>query len=404
MLSANQCWWNNFSLTDSPKEGLDKVQASMEQSDFDFLPWVFITSKSQIAHNMFNVKRNHERSWKQILDRALDLAVNQLNENAMSDGRLLDQPEIVYGYRRFHPLSGIQLKLNVKFRCLKFHGKSSKSYISKYIELGAHLSAPEVREVDLKSNAIVHLILPLSGKLKEFKRFLSQFEEVCKGKDSCVLLLVLYKSASYLETITSVSQSLLKHKIRILRVHGTFNRAVALHNGVMAVNDTELVMFVDVDIHLNVDALFRVKTNTRLRSQAYFPIVFNQYDSKLTCGANSCPVDNQTPEDGNFRFFGFGIASMYKADYVSSGGFDLNIRGWGKEDVDLYSKVLKTNTTVFRAADPGIVHIYHPKICDSTLNVEQTVMCVNSKAASFASQHKLAQLYFNSRHKSNLTL
>ena len=43
--------------------------------------------------------------------------------------------------------------------------------------------------------------------------------------------------------------------------------------------------------------------------------------------------------------FGYGMASMYNSDLRSLGGFDKSIKGWGKEDVDLFDKV--SNFTSF---------------------------------------------------------
>ncbi len=36
------------------------------------------------------------------------------------------------------------------------------------------------------------------------------------------------------------------------------------------------------------------------------------------------------------------MACMYAQDYKSAGGFQLDIKGWGGEDVDLYKKHVKS--------------------------------------------------------------
>ena len=77
------------------------------------------------------------------------------------------------------------------------------------------------------------------------------------------------------------------------------------------------------------------------------------------------------------------------------GGFDLSIRGWGKEDVDLYTKFIEYEYSVFRAVDPGMTHIFHAIQCSSNLEEAQMVMCVNSKAASYASRRLLANSIYS---------
>ena len=40
------------------------------------------------------------------------------------------------------------------------------------------------------------------------------------------------------------------------------------------------------------------------------------------------------------------MACMYNEDYKRVGGFNLNIKGWGGEDVDLYIKHVKSDLQV----------------------------------------------------------
>ena len=135
---------------------------------------------------------------------------------------------------------------------------------------------------------------------------------------------------------------------------------------------------------------------------------------------------------GYWRQFGFGIAALYSSDFRQAGelilltccrqvdknthklakiqlvitfsafwpiqpiyfpgGFDTSIQGWGKEDVDLYGKFIESNLTIFRAADPGIVHVYHEIICDPNLPPNQLVMCLGTKSSSYASTHQVGAM------------
>lgn len=67
------------------------------------------------------------------------------------------------------------------------------------------------------------------------------------------------------------------------------------------------------------------------------------------------------------------------------------IKGWGKEDVDLFERLLKV-VQVFRAPDPGLIHIYHESNqCDQSLSPEQRRMCEGSKLNTFGSKESLAR-------------
>jgi len=93
---------------------------------------------------------------------------------------------------------------------------------------------------------------------------------------------------------------------------------------------------------------------------------------------------------GYWRQSGYGILSVYNSDFLDTGGFDLEIRGWGREDVDLVDRFIARNVSVFRVVDTGLVHIFHSISCDPSLDAAQYQMCLGSKAHSYASVKKLA--------------
>lgn len=387
-------------FADQRHKAITNRSAGKTTSAADVIPWKFMTTKYQYSHDMFSVKRNHDGARKILIIKALDYVKQYYNKNAYYIGRTIEGPKLVYGYHRNHPTKGIQLFLYIEMTYVQTRGKYMKTPAFTQVMIEQPYSTPVLQQLNSFSHKLVHLILPLSGKHEEFKRFLTRFSSVCGETKLCKLIVILSPSPQLNQTLSLIKANQYSADIQVLLGKGEFSRAQSLHQGVEAVTDEDLVMFIDVDMHYTKTAIRRVQQHTILGQQAYFPIVFSQYDSHIVCGSDSCPVFDQSQSAGQFRYFGFGITSMYKADYLGCGGFDLSIHGWGKEDVDLYSKMLKTKVEVFRAADPDLIHIYHEKICDASLTPDQMVMCINSKASSLASQHTLAKLYYKSLLKS----
>ncbi|XP_076179933.1 chondroitin sulfate synthase [Ptiloglossa arizonensis] len=403
----------------------------------EVIPWDFL-SRSEYSLADSNPRRRIHSDIKEGLEDITREVMASINACSRQRGRVVEERSALYGYRRVDSY-GADTILDLLLVYRKYRGRKVTLPVRRHVYLHQHFTGLEIREtvngketdetengqrndkslqnlfrggfLNLNFNSkeedpvtakIVHFILPLAGRHEVFQRFLQNYEEIClTSGEKTALLVVLYRHKtenSYNRTIDLIEQ--LKYKYRstsidVLPVAGVFSRARALDLGVSKLRNDDLMFFVDVDIVFTGSALYRIRANTLLGRQIYFPVVFSQYDPRIVYGdANGRDTFAIDETSGYWRQFGFGIVSLYKQDYRTVGGFDLSIRGWGKEDVDFFEKVIKSNVNIFRAADTNLVHVYHEVECSKDLSDTQLSMCMGTKADTYAGMETLAKMIY----------
>ena len=350
-----------------------------------------------------------------------------ISANARQRGRVIDYKDILYAYRRINPLHGADYMLDLLLVYRKFKGRRKMTvpvrrhaYLQQaFLEPEFHIIGPSetvgplgrsLNNVEYslsETTAMVHLILPLAGRYETFCQFMDNFEWINADRRSVgasatpdsysagdmALVIVLFTdegSAGDVDLITKrVTASLLRYphlSVSVIRMSGEFSRGAGLQKAAELLPRHSLLFFIDVDIQFTRDVLRRVRLTTALGRSAYYPIVFSLYDPSMATGSNFAAGS------GCWRNFGYGLVAVYNADFTDAGGFDLDVRGWGREDIDLVERLLARNISVFRTVDPGLVHTFHAKHCDPGLDAAQYQMCLGSKASSFASLETLSNL------------
>ncbi|XP_054714814.1 chondroitin sulfate synthase 1-like [Uloborus diversus] len=373
------------------------------------LVWDFL-SKSIYSLSSSNPKRRLE-SYQQVAVNDVVMEVMEIiNKYSKQRGRVIDFKEILYGYVRENPLFGVDYILDMLLTYRKYRGKKMTVPVRRHAYLQKTFSQLEFKEENSQNNnfpysdkTYVNIIVPLYGRSDNLKRFLTNVENIClKTQDKIRIAVILFDSDQE-DAIESkmVFEELVRkyptYDMHIIEAPGPFSRAMALEVGSKAFSLDALLFFVDVDIVLSSGVLERIRLNTIKGKRVYFPVVFSEYDPEYYDNDAELPLLSE--ERGYWRQFGYGIVSIYHSDLKQVGGFDTSIQGWGKEDVDLYSKVVRSNLTVLRAADPGIVHVFHPISCSPELEDLQYEMCWGSKLSSLASQKTLAKIILRNPQK-----
>ncbi|KAM9517749.1 chondroitin sulfate N-acetylgalactosaminyltransferase 1-like isoform 1-T4 [Salvelinus alpinus] len=257
------------------------------------------------------------------------------------------------------------------------------------------------------ANVPINIIVPLSQRADKFRHFMHNFREVCVRQDGRVHLTVVYFGKDQMNevrsTLENTSREINFKNFSLLQLNEEFSRGRGLDVGARAwKGGNVLLFFCDVDIYFTADFLNTCRLNAQPGKKVFYPVLFSQYNPTLIYGNHNHipPVEQQLvikKDTGLWRDFGFGMTCQYRSDFINIGGFDVDIKGWGGEDVHLYRKYLHSNLLVVRSPSRGLFHLWHEKRCADELPPEQYRMCMQSKAMNEASHGQLGMLFF--RHE-----
>ncbi|CAH0395777.1 unnamed protein product [Bemisia tabaci] len=160
---------------------------------------------------------------------------------------------------------------------------------------------------------LVHVVLPISNRLKTFQRFMDKFIKIGLRMDRNVLLTIVYfgdpglrKAESIVTKIISKFNSF--NNIRLVAVNETLSRVRAvevavevpwpsLHtNKVLRELDDVLLFVCDADIVFSARFLDRCRWNSEPGARVYYPIVFSLYNPHVIYTLQGKPVPSETDQ------------------------------------------------------------------------------------------------------------
>ena len=371
-----------------------------QKSEFEVIPYTTFSRDRIYTLEMGMVNKpeapaigDREREMDQVMETALDVL------NSGENGQRYTFNDLLEGYMRSERMMGTQYDLY-----FKVSGESK--HVFQQVQLFrpfAPLQRVQVQTYDRRDEWI-NLIVPLAGRIDQFKIFMDMFADTCIQKDQRVYLTLVYFGEEGREEakgiLEKVSEKYHYTHYKFISKDETFSRGAGLLAGAHAWDlGNVLLFFCDVDIVFEASFLDRCRLNSAPSTKIFYPIVFSLYNpSVVYSDQDFVPTWKDqlvlTRESGFWRTFGFGMTCMYRSDFLSMRGFDTNIQGWGFEDVKLYRKFIQSSLEVVRAPDQGIFHLWHEKMCDPLLPPVQYRMCLGSKARSEASHEHLGRLAF----------
>ncbi|XP_020662831.1 chondroitin sulfate N-acetylgalactosaminyltransferase 1 [Pogona vitticeps] len=337
------------------------------------------------------------------LTEAIELGVETLNSpvsNSGSNRRIYSTSDFIEGIHRTERDKGTLYELTFK---------GDKAYEFKRIVLFRPFGPiMKIKSESLNmAHTLINIVVPLAKRANKFQQFMQNFREMGIQQDKRVHLTVVYFGKEQMSEVKRILENTTKsanfRNYTFIQLNEEFSRGKGLDVGARFWKGSNVVLFFcDVDIYFTAEFLNTCRLNTQPGKKVFYPVLFSQYNPGLIYGHHHSipPLEQQLvirKETGFWRDFGFGMTCQYLSDYINIGGFDLDIKGWGGEDVHLYRKYLHSNLIVIRTPVRGLFHLWHEKHCLDELTPEQYKMCIQSKAMNEASHGQLGMLVF--RHE-----
>lgn len=350
-----------------------------------------------------NPKKAISMQLAETIENNLAEVISSLNKDLYPQGKSVNYRAFNYGYHAFDFINSSTYILDVQLTYRQYRKQALTLSARKRLVIDQFLTSPKIRAIDTDkgSKTVVNMIVPLSGRISAFKRFIATFKEIHAKDANIKLLFVVFRDrdqskldgCEYKQIISNLSSDGLP--VSFVKLSGQFSRAAGLQYGSNIFKPNDLLFFIDIDLQFDEKVFQRIRRNTIQGKQVYFPIIFSQFGDLSLIGSpreKLVPQLEVNSDSGYWRQFGFGIAALYNSDVQAINGFNTNIKGWGKEDVDFYNRfVANSSYSIMRAPDLGLIHIYHENDCDGSLNPVQYHMCLGTKFSNLASSKKMAE-------------
>ena len=243
----------------------------------------------------------------------------------------------------------------------------------------------------------VNFVVPTSAVSKGFQRFMISFESTFLARsppELVGLFVILYSDGQvrkYSKNLfgTTTLLQLYKKKypdadLRLITTNRPFSRKESIELASKEHPSFELLFLADIHVDFSHQFLERCRMNAVENQQAYFPAVFSPYnpsefyrDRVLHPYAIRFRINE---DQGSWMHENFHLACMYNYDLeqVLAAGRGLKQREWSLIELVLRYQRLH----VFRAVEPGLVHLWQDGCSEEQLGSRERTLCRNLGMAS----------------------
>lgn len=384
---------------------------------FDVLPWIFFNT----THNFLQTEQEVISELKGLHK----LEIQDLLKSTTHWARVAHNDRYIYqklvnGYKRFDPTRGTEYILDMLFL-----EETTGREVLKRIEAVRPLNEVEIVPVPFvtEHTRVVLLVTVKASERNEALKFLEDYAKACIEKqDSTVMLLVfLYgpqdPGKGEKEDVFGPIKDLVNTLVNKYRSNGAkiawFSvKTIGKMPPYFAIVDLvsrklsseSLLLLCHVGMEVHTDYVNRVRMNTILKTQVFFPIPFRQYHPSLAYNHITLPDNVEVKKDlGHFDMDSFEHASFYLADYLAVRkqmenaipmvklDKDLKNEDLYTSHLDLFKIFLQSRLHVMRAVEPDLRIRFKFDPCDLESNVATYQECLHNREENLGTKSQMAK-------------
>lgn len=392
---------------------------SKAKNRFDIIRWDYFTETQIYFDTDFSTVRPLVGVDKEDVDEVIEHSVKKLKET---------YPKLKYkglenGYRRFDPARGMEYLLDIKVV-----NPDDNEEDLKRVQLLRPLSVVELVPMAYVTEAAkVYLVLPVTAADREaVVQFLDYYARACldTNDNSNLIIVFIYKESSD-ENHFAILKSMMTYYeskyTKGARMTWTSLEKAKLQPGqdgfdLMLVDSmtstlpsNALIMLCSVGMELSSELLNRVRMNTIVNQQVFFPIAFYEYKPNLIYESRPFPTHIDILKNvGHFDESAFDHSSFYAADYQAARTAAPKDATSTADLFELFVKYGDEKLHVFRAVEPSLRQHWKELKCENRRQTKRGQndtaptpyeRCMKSKLEGLANRQQLAMLLFE--HEKN---
>jgi hypothetical protein len=250
--------------------------------------------------------------------------------------------------------AGSRFLLELEIEIAVSDGSTSTVHTSEYVYLpkGGHTLC-HTSNFQWQKNVDVHIVVSVKNLGLWVQHLIHNMEHLYEvtRDEHFELIIVDYQSADLNVEAELKASSLPRWKV--ISLSGDFSRSGGLQAGIDYVSDPNSIVMT-IDMHLTLPPGFVEYTRRHVvqGKMGFAPMFF-----RLNEGRTEASIA------GFWETLTYGLLGMYKSDWTTTGGFDVQkyTTKWGGEDWDAVDRLRSKGLELFRLGYPGLVHYYHTR-------------------------------------------